>query len=269
MQQIAAEKVREALLAVEGTVIEDLRIPLPGDLRDISKAAAMVSGVVEDRIPEMLNRVRNETWDEEGQLHAYEFRRMTIGFPDIQLVERANPDNFIFELEAKSWYILATDPLTARYETSGDMVRQGTLITIVAWMLDSIVSGSPKLLRLYVDDAKRLAKVRDQAWEAIPPAGSHRVTQPDNPEGTPRSLLKTQAVPEMLNAQGQWRPESENFGKLERLYDDQIRAFKDGVFSLVVAGKRLGEWRAFVSSASHAQATRRLRRTSIGRPEPL
>lgn len=256
MPEIAAEKVREALLALEGTVISDLTIPLPGDLRDISKAAALVSGVVEDRIPELLNRVRNETWDEDGNFHAYEFRRMTIGFPDIQLVERANPENFIFEMEAKSWYILATDPLTARYETSGEAVRDGTVITIVGWMLDSIVSGSPKLLRLHVDDAKRLAQVRDTAWEAIPPAGSHRVTQPDNPPGTPRSLLKTQAVPEMLNAQGQWRPESENFGKLERLYDDQIRAFRDGVFDLVVAGKRLGEWRTFVST-THAQAAKK------------
>ena len=52
MPLIAAEKVSEALLALEGTVIEDLSIPLPGDLRDISKAAALVSGVVEDRIPE-------------------------------------------------------------------------------------------------------------------------------------------------------------------------------------------------------------------------
>lgn len=49
---ISAERVREAILALEGTVIEDLNIPLPGDLRDIAKAAALVSGVVEDRIPD-------------------------------------------------------------------------------------------------------------------------------------------------------------------------------------------------------------------------
>lgn len=150
---VSADVVREAILALEGTVIEDLTIPLPGDLRDIAKAAALVSGIVEDRIPAMLNSVRHETWDEHGHLHAYEFRRMTIGFPDIQLVERANPDNFIFELEAKSWYLLATDALTARFETSADAVREGTLVAVVAWMLDGIVSGSPKLMRIHVDDA--------------------------------------------------------------------------------------------------------------------
>jgi hypothetical protein len=52
---ISAAKVREAVVALEGTVIEDLTIPLPGDLRDIAKAASLVSGVVEDRIPELLN----------------------------------------------------------------------------------------------------------------------------------------------------------------------------------------------------------------------
>lgn len=119
---ISAARVREALLALEGTVIEDLHIPLPGDLRDISKAASLVSGVVEDRIPEMLNKARNETWDEHGEFHAYEFRRLTIGFPDIQLVERANPENFIFEMEAKSWYILSADPPTARFLTSAQAV---------------------------------------------------------------------------------------------------------------------------------------------------
>jgi hypothetical protein len=49
--EVDPARIREALLALEGTVIEDLRLPLPGDLRDIAKAAALVSGVVEDRIP--------------------------------------------------------------------------------------------------------------------------------------------------------------------------------------------------------------------------
>lgn len=82
-------------------MIEDLQLPLPGDLRDIAKAAPLVSGVVEDRIPQLLNSVRERTWDEDGALHAYEFRRFTIGFPDILLVERANPDNVLFQMEAK------------------------------------------------------------------------------------------------------------------------------------------------------------------------
>jgi hypothetical protein len=245
---ISAAKVREAILALEGTVIEDLAIPLPGDLRDIAKAAALVSGVVEDRIPELLNRVRAQTWDEDGEFHAYEFRRMTIGFPDIQLVERSNPGHFIFELEAKSWYILATDALTARYETSADAVRPGTLIAIVAWILDGIVSGRPKLLRIYVDDAQRLANGRDDAWTRIDPLGSHRVTQPENPAATPRSLLKTQAIAEMLDANGSWRPESENFGKLERLYDPDIQTFRDTTLELIAAGKTLGNWRSFITT---------------------
>src|ERR1700761_2523079 len=95
-------KIREAVLALEAIVIEDLRLPLPSDLKGISKAAALVSGVVEDRIPELLNRVRTTTWDENGKLGAYEFRKEPIGFPDILLVERSKPENVIFEVEAKS-----------------------------------------------------------------------------------------------------------------------------------------------------------------------
>lgn len=33
--------VREAVLALEGTVIEDFQLPLPGDLKDLAKAAAL------------------------------------------------------------------------------------------------------------------------------------------------------------------------------------------------------------------------------------
>lgn len=250
MPYISAERVREALLALEGTVISDLSIPLPGDLRDIAKAAALVSGVVEDRIPEMLNNVRSHTWDEDGQLHAYEFRRMTIGFPDIQLVERSDPTRFIHEMEAKSWYVLSTDPLTARFQTSGEAVHEGTLLTIVAWMLDGVVSGSPKLMRMHIDDARRLARVRDDAWAAIPPPGSHRVSQPDNPSGTPRSQFRTQTVAEMLSSDGSWRPESQNFGKLNRSYDPAVTSFRDEVLTLVAAGKSLAEWRTFFRATS-------------------
>lgn len=74
---VSADAVREGVLAIEGSVIADLTLPLPGDLKDLSKAASLISGIVEDRIPEMLNSVRSTTWDEGGTLGAFEFRRFT------------------------------------------------------------------------------------------------------------------------------------------------------------------------------------------------
>ena len=238
------ERIREALLALEGTVIEDLRLPLPGDLRDIAKAAALVSGVVEDRIPALLNSVRGHTWDQDDMLHAFEFRRFPIGFPDILLVERANPDRVLFQMEAKSWYILASDPLTARFETSPVVMTEGTIIAIVAWLLDGVVAGSPKLLRIHSDDAHRLAAVRDAAWEAIEPPDSHRVIHPENEPGTTRNLVQTVARGEIFR-HARWEKDSDNYGKLDRLYDQQIRTFRDTVWSLTAAGKTLKEWRDF------------------------
>ena len=143
---MSSDKVREALLALEGNVVDDFELPLPGDLKDLSKAAALVSGVIEDRIPAMLNSIRAETWDADGELIGFEFRRDAIGFPDTLLVERAHPENVIFQIEAKSWYVLSGDALTARFETSPDVMVDGTLVAIVAWVLDGVVSGSPMLL---------------------------------------------------------------------------------------------------------------------------
>lgn len=246
-----SEKVRTALLALEGTVIDDLRLPVPGDLRDISKAAAMVSGVVEDRIPALLNGVRDRTWDEDGALHEYEFRRFPIGFPDVLLVERANPENILFQLEAKSWYILSADSLTARFLTSPRVMADGTLVMIAAWLLDSVIAGSPKLLRVYMDDAIRLANVRDKACEET--RDDRRVIQPENAPGTARSVMRTQVRGEQRSAAGTWQAESQNFGKLDRLYDVNLKAFKTTVFDLIVAGKSLREWHSFITRTSTAE----------------
>jgi hypothetical protein len=242
---VSSEKIRTALLALEGSVINDFNLPLPGDLKDLSKAAALVSGVIEDRIPALLNSVRERTWDEDGELHAYEFRRFPIWFPDTLLVERANTENVLFEVEAKSWYILSGDPLTARFETSTYAMRDGTVVAIVGWLLDGVVSGSPKLLRIYTDDAKRLAAARDEAWQRIEPRGSHRVVQPVNADGTPRSLIKTQATGE-LQRDGRWVKDSDNYGKLDRLYDKNLSKFRDDVWSLQAASKTLKAWQEFV-----------------------
>lgn len=242
--EIDPDQIREALLALEGTVIEDFQLPLPGSLKDIAKASELVSGVVEDRIPALLNSVRDRTWDEDGHLHAYEFRRFTIGFPDILLVERANPEHVLFEIEAKSWYILAGDALTARFKTSQTILTEGTVVAVVAWVLDGVVAGSPKLLRIYTDDALRLAQVRDERWTEHPE--THRVAEPENAPGTARNLVKTQALGEILSGAGNWEPDRDNFGKLERLGDAGLLQFRDSVLSLAAGGRSFGDWRRFI-----------------------
>ena len=124
-------------------------------------------------------------------------------------------------------------------------MAKGTIIAIVAWVLDGVVAGSPKLLRIHSDDALRLANVRDSAWEAIQPAGSHRVAHPRiilpaNPAIWYRHLRAENSLKGT-----RWAKDSDNYGKLERLYDPNIRAFRDTVWSLTAAGKTFKEWRDF------------------------
>lgn len=244
--QANPDHIREALLAIGGTVVDDFKFPLPGDLKDLPKAAALVSGTVEDRLPALLNRVRERTWDEDGALLGYEFRRSTIGFPDILLVERANPENVIFEIEAKSWYVLSGDALTARFLTSRQAINDGTLVAIVAWVLDGVVAGHPKLLSIHIDDAQRLAEVRDAAWIAAEPPNTHRVVEPENPPGTPPNQMRTTVEGQNL-VNGVWRKNTDNFGKLDRLYDDDIRQFRDDVLGLRAGGLTFAQWRAFIT----------------------
>jgi len=237
--------LRDAILGLEGTVLEDFELPLPGDLKDISKAAALVSGTIEERVPELLNRVRSTTWDPAQVYIAYEWRKSPIGFPDVLLVERANPENVIFEVEAKSWYVLSTDALTARFLTEPNAITPGTLVILVAWLLDGVVSGSPKLLRIHVDEAARLAQVRDDRWTTNRP--DRRIVRPVNPPGTPRSQFSTQVRGEFLR-NGQWQAEAQNFGKLDRLGDAALQQFRNDTLNLKAAGKTYAEWRGFITA---------------------
>lgn len=241
--KINAEAIKRAILALEGLVLEDFQFPLPGDLRSLVKASDLVSDTIEDRLPELLNNVRERTWDTDHKLDDYEFRKAIAGFPDCLLVERENPDNVIFEIEAKSWYILSRDTITARFHTDPSVITKGTLVVIAGWVLDGVVAGSPKLLRIHIADAHALAKARDTAWESL---AHRRVVRPKNPPGTPRNLRRTQVEAQQQNASGAWTKESDNFGKLHRIQHQPIKDFIADTLALQAAGKSFKAWRTFI-----------------------
>ena len=56
--------------------------------------------------------------------------------------------------------------------------------------------------------------------------------------------MQTVARGEILRNTG-WAKDSDNYGKLDRLYDENIRAFRDAVWALTAAGKTLKDWRSF------------------------
>ena len=53
---------------------------------------------------------------------------------------------------------------------------------------------------------------------------------------------------------GRWEKDADNFGKLDRFYDDGLRQFRDDVWSLVEAGKTLKDWKTFVTKGPVTQA---------------
>ncbi|MCK0441284.1 hypothetical protein MUG78_17940 [Gordonia alkaliphila] len=107
----------------------------------------------------------------------------------------------LFEIEAKTWYVLSKDPLTARFYTSRHMINEGTLVMVVGWALDGVVSGSPVLMRVHATDARELAVERDAQWVGIN-AASHRVVEPTNTPGTPRNKIRNQVVGEIMSKGG-------------------------------------------------------------------
>lgn len=236
--------IRQAILALEGTTFEDFQFPLPGDLRDLVKASDLVSSTIEDRVPELLNRVREHTWDAGKTLAPYEFRRAAAGFPDCLLVERS-PENVVFEIETKSWYVLSRDTITARFKTDPAAITPGTLVIIAGWALDGVVSGSPKISRIHIDDAQVLARARDATWTA---QAHRRVLPAQNAPNTPRNLRRTQVTPQQQGSHGTWEAESENFGKIHRIQHQPVKDFIENTLALQAAGRPFKEWRKFIHS---------------------
>jgi hypothetical protein len=211
---------------------------------DIYQASSLVGGILESRIPDMLNGARDHTWDSDHSLSEFEFRRFEIGFPDVELVKRSDPSNVIFQIEAKSWYALSSDTLSARFKTSQSVLREGTLLVIVAWMLDGVVSGSPKFMRVFADDAIRLANARDAAWNDG--RNDHRVDHPVVDPSRTLNLQQTSAIAMQMNSHGDWVPESQNFGKIDRFHDPAVNDFTSSVLEIRAAGRSLKEWKAFI-----------------------
>lgn len=105
-------------------------------------------------------------WDPKEEFPLYTFARQPQTFPDV-LVRRHGQDP-AFGIELKGWYLLAKERApTFRYRTSPLACTEWDLIVVVPWLLSEVISGTPRVLRPYIESAQHAAEYRNYWWQHI------------------------------------------------------------------------------------------------------
>lgn len=130
-----------------------------------------LGAAIEQSVVDSLNEVR-EIWDPGGQYKLYSFIRQAQVFPDVRL-ETTAPDvpaaeRVLMGIELKGWFVLAKEGEPSfRYTASPAVCSTQDLLVVYPWTLDEVVSGSPKLLRPFIEEARYAAEHRNHYWTEL------------------------------------------------------------------------------------------------------
>jgi hypothetical protein len=113
-----------------------------------------------------------------GQYKLYSFIRQAQVFPDVRLETTApdvpTADRILMGIELKGWFILAKEGEPSfRYRASPAVCAAQDLLAVFPWTLDEVVSGSPKLLRPFVEEARYAAELRNYYWTILRGVSGH------------------------------------------------------------------------------------------------
>ena len=204
---------------------------------------------IEELIGTQLNGQLHYQWTDDPNLV---FIRNAVQFPDLYLINRAEK-RILLSAEVKSWFVFSTDNITARFEAAPNIIREGSLLILFPWHMTDLVFGTPILLEPYIGDAKALAERRDKIWLAggfkrfkKGEKSSHRkVEVPILDVARPAALNQTKTKSVAYQQKGEaFEKESENFGKIWRIYDEEInKSFYPTSLNNELLGRTIKEWR--------------------------
>ena len=183
-----AEVLGSATLHIEslkGRVLDVLALTKPASLdsavnliKIISKLSPLLGNVIEFSAVEFLN----------GQPE----------YAGVGLWKRQDPDfpDAIFEsairpapgLEIKAWFPFATE-ITARFKISQALFTQDHIsVCLLAWTLDDLVFGQPRIIDVCLAPARSVANARDKHYHRPP---DYLVLEPEDTSLRTRNLRQT------------------------------------------------------------------------------
>ena len=162
------DRVRDAIYALPGLFESPLQIE-GVRATDLFTLNSTLAASIEQSVVDNLNRLRR-IWDPDDEYSAYSFRRQTQVFPDVRLQTDSpniNP-KILLGIELKGWFALSKEGEPSfRYTVSPKACADSDLLVIFPWILDEVTSGTPFLMRPFVDEAKFAAEHRNYYWQVL------------------------------------------------------------------------------------------------------
>jgi hypothetical protein len=162
------DRVLNALHALPSRFRTSLRIA-GISATDLFTLNTALGAAIEQSVVESLNQIR-ELWDPSGKYEIYSFVRQAQAFPDVRLESTAPgvPENerIVMGIELKGWFILAKEGEPSfRYRASPNACAPQDLLVVYPWALDEVISGSPRLMRPFIEEARFAAEQRNYYWQ--------------------------------------------------------------------------------------------------------
>jgi len=160
-------RVTDALHALPSRFRTSLRIA-GISATDLFTLNTPLGAAIESSVVENLNDLR-DLWDPEGKYDVYSFVRQSQVFPDVRLQTTApgvrEADRVLMGIELKGWFILSKEGEPSfRYKASPHACAPQDLLVVYPWSLDEVISGSPRLMRPFIEEAKYAAEHRNHYW---------------------------------------------------------------------------------------------------------
>lgn len=250
------------LLTVAKPISADAAVNLS---KVVSKLSPILGNLIEFNVVEFLNE--KDDFQAKGK-----WRRQDPGFPDAVFDGISPTPGF----EIKAWFPLSTE-ITARFKDSQNhFTNDNTHVCMLAWLPEHIIYGKPYILDVVVVSGRSVAEARDNHYHNPP---DYLVLEPENTAARtsnlqqtntngykiqtsdPESLAQAAAIVQSWGNSGHiYEPTPEyqarlrellnrfnyrldtNYAKMDRIFHDELEAFKSRVGKKVVHGLPVSDW---------------------------
>jgi hypothetical protein len=221
---------------------------------EIFSVGSAFSTVVDSQVVTILNDLRS-AWDPDNRYTRYAFVRQSQNFPDVLLRNQENPENILFGIELKSWYVLSKEGEPSfRYQITPEACASADLIVVIPWLLSDVISGTPRVLTPYVELAAYAADYRNFYWQQSRTLreGKAGIRKPPAENLHPYPSSKQEASDEAEGDKGG------NFGRIARagILDEFVNHTKQQTY----LGVKLAHWITFFKAISENTADAEIER---------
>jgi len=240
------ERVRDVIYSLPNYFETELVIK-GINVTEVFSVGGVFSSVVESQVVAILNSLRN-LWEPDNEYAEYAFVRQSQTFPDVLLTSLREKSDVLFGIELKSWYVLSKEGEPSfRYTISPEACAEADLLVVIPWILSDVISGSPRLLRPYVELARYAAEYRNYYWQQsrIGRGKNPAIRKPPKEYRHPYPSSKQEASDEAEDDKGG------NFGRIARagILDEYVTTIKQQEY----LGIKIRHWISFFKAMAETR----------------